>query len=268
MSKPVSMTIASAVLAACVAFAAPAQADSPILSLYYSADTGANIVGAGQYAARQDYVSDNLAGSRARVQIPGLPERANLGDVQIDKNGDVLFTLDIGATLGATYFHPADVIRYSGGTFSNAFDASAAGVPAGVHCDGVARMNNNGALLLSFDRTFAAAGFTIRPADVMVVTGGAFTSKMLDAQALNLGAALNIVGIDALGTHTDLLVAFDTGGTVGGLPFVRNDLLKLHIPSGVWTRPYALATFSDRWDAAHVDAVAALNDTIFTDSFE
>jgi hypothetical protein len=249
--------------------AAAVSADSlPVIALRYSADTGANIVGAGQYAARQDYVNDDLAGTRTRVQIPSLPERANLADFQIDTNGEVLFALDVGVTLGGTYFDPADVIRYSGGGFSKAFDAATAGVPNGAHCDGVARLDANGALLLSFDRTFTANGFTVRPADVMKVSGGAFVGKKLDAQALGLPASLNIVAIDAMGTHTDLLVAFDTAGTVGGVSFTRNDLLQVHLPAGVWTRRYALSSFSDRWGVAHVDGVAALNDTIFKDGLE
>src|SRR6185369_10000711 len=133
-----------------------------------------------------------LAGTRLRKTLAGLPERANLADFQIDANGDVLFALDIGATLSGSYFDPADVIRFSGGAFSKAFDAAAAGVPKGVHCDGIARLDRNGALLLSFDRTFAAGGFTIRPADVMQVNAAAFTAKKLDAQALGLASSLNI----------------------------------------------------------------------------
>jgi hypothetical protein len=260
------IAILSSVLLLC---ATAARGDTlPVLSLLYSADTGANIVGAGQYAARRDYVSDDLSGVRTRVQIAGLPENVNLADFQVDQNGDVLFALDIGVTLAGTYFDPADVIKYSGGVFSKAFDAAAAGVPKGLHCDGVARLDANGPLLLSFDGTFTANGFTVRPADVMKVTGGVFTAKYLDARALGLADTLNIVAIDALGTHSDLLVAFDTGGTVGGVTFTRNDLLSVYLPTMQWTRRYALNTFSDRWGRAHVDGLAVRNDTIFKDSLE
>jgi hypothetical protein len=255
--------------AAALFCALPVQADTlPVLSLLYSADSGANIVGTDQYAARQSYISDNLAGARSHVTISGVPERANLSDFQVDANDDVLFSLDIGATLGGTYFSAADVIKYSGGSFSKAFDAAAAGVPNGVHCDGVARLDNTGALLLSFDHTFSANGFTIWPADVMLINAGAFAAKKLDAHALGLPAQLRIVGIDAMGTHTDLLVAFDTAGTVGGVIFTRNDLLQVHLPSGAWTKRYALGTFSDRWDQVHIDGLGARNDTIFKDGYE
>ncbi|MDR3388002.1 MAG: hypothetical protein P4L92_13220 [Rudaea sp.] len=245
-------------------------AQTPAISqLQYSADSGANIVGAGQYAARQDYVIDNLgAGSRSRVQIPGLPERVNLRDFQIDGNGDLLFALDVGVTLNGIYFDPADVIRYSAGSFSKAFDAAAAGVPRGVHCDGVARSGTSGALLLSFDKTFAVGGITIRPADVIAVSAGSFGAKVLDANALGLSAALNVDAVDALRTTTDLLVAFDTGGTAGSVTFMHEDILQLHLANGSWTKRYSLATFSDRWGTVHLDGLAATNDTIFNDGFE
>lgn len=241
----------------------------PIVALRYSADTGANIVGPGQFAGRQDYVDDNLIGaSRVRVRIQGVPERANLRDFQIDSNGDVLFALDIGTTLGDTYFDSADVIRWSGGVFSKVFDGYAAGVPKGVHCDGVARLGNNGPLLLSFDQTFTVAGTTIRPADVIAVNGSAFGAKVLDAQALGLGAALNVIAVDAAQTTSDLLIAFDTAGSAGGVTFTREDILQLHLADSTWSKRFSLRDFSDRWGAAHLDGLAAVNDTIFEDYFE
>ncbi len=109
---------------------------------------------------------------------------------------------------------------------------------------------------------------TVRPADVVVVNSGTIAGKKLDAHALGLPSTLNIVAIDTMGTHTDLLVAFDTGGRVGGVDFTRNDILQLDIPRGVWTKRYSLDGFSDRWGAAHVDGLAALDDTIFKDGCE
>ena len=247
-----------------------ALAQTPAIShLQYSADRGANIVGSGQYAARQDYVTDDLGGNRTRVQIPALPERPNFRDLQIETNGDVLFATDVGFRLSGIYFDPADVIKYSAGGFSKAFDASAAGVPNGVHCDGVARIGANGALLLSFDKTFTIAGVTVRPADVIAFSSGGFGPKVLDATALGLPAALNVIAVDAMGTATDLLVAFDTAGTVGGVVFTHEDILQLHLANSTWSKRYSLTSFSDRWDSAHLDGLATTTvDTIFANSFE
>ena len=253
---------------AVLAFAAVSGQTPFVGQLLYSADVGANIVGAGQYAARKDYVADNLLGARSRVSIPGLPDTVNLRDFQLDANGDLLFCLDVGATLGGTYFDPADVIKLAGGAFSKAFDAAAAGVPKGVRCDGVARDGSNGALLLSFDRTFTVAGTTIVPADVIRVASGAFGTKALDAVALGLDARLNVDAIDTVGTTTDLLLSFDTGGDVAGITFADEDVLQLHYAGNVWSTRFTMLPSSDRWSAANLDGLATLGDDVFKDSFE
>jgi hypothetical protein len=253
------------------ALSAPiAEAGAPAIAhLRYSADMGANIAGPGLFAARKDYVDDDLVGSRLRVQIAGLPDGVILHDFHIEANGDILFALDIGVALGATYYGPADVIRFSAGTFSKEFDSIAAGVPSGIHCDGVARLGSSGPLLLSFDKTFTVGGVTIRPADVISFGNGKFGAKVLDAQALGLAANLNVDAIDTFGTKSYLLVSFDTGGTIGGITFADEDIMQLRLSNGTWTKRYTLLSFSDRWGAANLDGLAATNnDTIFEDGFQ
>jgi hypothetical protein len=250
--------------------ASGAQADAPaIAALRYSANTGANIVGAGSFAARKDYVEDDLAGTRTRMQIPGLPDNANLADFHVEPNGDLLFAIDIGAKLGSTYFRPADVVRFDGSTFSREFDATAAGVPADVRCDGVARWGSTGKLALSFDRSFIAAGITIRPADVIVSSGGTFGAKLLDAQASGLPAHANVNAVDTIGTTDYVLVAFDAGGSVGGIAFNSSDILQLQRMTGSWSKRYSLRAFSDRWLTAGLDGLATVNvDTVFQNGLE
>lgn len=259
-----------AALLGALVFAASAAAQSPpIAQLQYSADMGANIVGANSFAARRDYVVDDLAGNRGAVPIPGLPERVDLRDFHIDTNGDVLFCLDVGTTLDGIYFKPADVIRRSAGTFSRFFDSVAAGVPEGVRCDGVARSSTGGALLLSFDRTFAVGGVTVRPADVIVFSG-VFGAKVLDSSAIGLPARLNIDAVDSIGTTTELLVSFDVGGQVGGVTFADEDILQLRLADSTWTKRFAVLGFSDRWGAADLDGLATApnGDTLFANGFE
>lgn len=240
-----------------------------IARLQYSSDIGANIIGPGVFAARKDYVDDDLVSTRLRMQIAGLPDSVVLHDFHIETNGNVLFALDMGLTLGGTYYSPADVIRLNASTFSKEFDAVAAGVPAGVHCDGVARIGQNGPLLLSFDKIFTVSGITIRPADVIRFSNGAFGAKVLDAQALGLPANLNVDAVDLFGTKSYLLVSFDTGGTVGGITFADEDVLQLHLADGTWSKRFTLLDFSDRWGAANLDGLAATNnDTIFEDDFQ
>ncbi|HEX6832002.1 MAG TPA: hypothetical protein VF132_00600, partial [Rudaea sp.] len=112
-----------------------AVADPPaIAAIGYSADTGANLIDANTFVARKDVVLDALGTARLRLQINGLPDNVNLRDFHIESgvHGDWLLALDVGVALNGIYFRPGDVIRYDGSTFSKEFDASAAGVPAGV----------------------------------------------------------------------------------------------------------------------------------------
>lgn len=239
-----------------------------IARLQYSADIGANILGPGQFAARRDFVDDDLSGGRTRVQTAGLPDNVILRDFHIETNGNILFCLDVGVTLGGAYYAPSDVIRFSGASFSKEFDSVAAGVPAGVHCDGVARRRSNGPLLLSFDKLFTVGGITIRPADVIEFSNGAFGPKLLDAHALGLADNLNVDAIDMYGTIDYLLVSFDTGGSIGDIPFSDEDVMQLHLTDGTWSMRFLMLDYSDRWGPANLDGLSATNnDTIFQDDF-
>jgi len=242
-----------------------------IAGLGYAADTGANLIDATTFVARRDFVLDALGSGRLRLTIPGLPDNAILRDfhIQNDTHGDYLFALDIGVTLSGTYFSPADVIRFNGSDFTKEFDSAAAGVPSGVHCDGLARWGDTGKLLLSFDKAFTVGGNTIRPADVVVFSGGTFGKKVLDAKAHGLPANLNVDAIDTFRTKDYILVSFDTGGKIAGITFTAADILQLHITAGTWSKRYTMLDFSDRWSRANLDGLLAINnDTIFQDDFE
>jgi hypothetical protein len=249
-----------------------AKAGPPaIAGIGYAADTGTNLIDANTFVARRDFVLDALGAGRLRMTIPGLPDTVILRDFHIenDAHGDYLFALDTGIALNGIYFSPADVIRFNGSDFTREFDSAAAGVPPGVHCDGVARWGDTGKLLLSFDRTFTAGGITILPADVIVFSGGAFGKKVLDAHARGLPANLNVDAIDTFRTKDYLLVSFDSGGKVGGITFTAADVLQLHVTTGAWSKRYTMLDFSDRWSRANLDGLLAINnDTIFQDDFE
>ena len=248
-----------------------AVAQTPlVVELQYSADIGSSFIDATTLVRRSDYVIDDTHGRRARVHIAGLPDAANLGDFQIDSSGVALFSLGAGITVSGTYFDPADVVASNAGTWIKAFDAAAAGIPKGVHCDGVGRWNGNGPLLLSFDTTFSLGGITYRPADVIFVNGGSLGSKLIDASALGLAANLNIDAIDAIGTNTDLLVSFDTAGIVGGVGFTADDVLQIHLADASWSKRFALRTFSSRWETANLDGLgtAPVSDFLFANDFD
>jgi hypothetical protein len=180
----------------------------------------------------------------------------------------VLFCLDIGAALGGVYFRVGDVIRFADSQFDKAFDATAAGVPWGIGCDGVTRWGNAGDLLLSFDQLFTTAALTVRPAEAAVWNGALFAGKPFDAAELGLNASLNVDAIDAVGTVTDLWLSFDTGGSAGGVIFADEDVVHLQLADPGWSKPHTLLSLSDRWGAADLDGLFANDDVIFSNGFE
>jgi hypothetical protein len=241
-----------------------AGAGPPIGELNFSADISAQFGPGAQFAHDHDYVADR-GGTLVRLQLPNLPESADLDALHLDSNGDVLFSLDTGVRLGGVYYDRGDAIRYSGGVYTSAFDASAAGVPGGVNLDALSR--RNGRLLVSFDRALTA-GTTYFPGDVIEVDGGALGTRILHAAALGLSPALNVDAIDALGGTSHLLVSFDRGGAIGAVRFADEDVVEFDLGASTWSLRIDMSLASNRWDAADLDALAAGSDVIFMHGFE
>lgn len=235
--------------------------------LQYSADIGARWSPSTASALDHDYVTDE-AGTLNTVQIPGIPAGTDLDALQIEANYDRLFSLDTSTLIGGTRFRDADVIRLHAGVYTRAFDASAAGVPAGVDCDAVARAAD-GRLLLSFDRSFRTGGQLIRPVDVVSHNGSSFT-MVLDGRAAGLPAGSNLDALDSTGSNTALMFSLDVGGRVGGVRFADEDVLQVVIATSTITRELETRTRSVAWNAADLDAlaVAVVADGLFRDGFE
>lgn len=234
--------------------------DPPFEQLRYSADVSATFA-PGAFAHDHDYLID-AAGVLYRVELPGVPERADLDALHFEVNGDVLFSLDVGAVLGGTYFRRSDAISMAGGTFSIAFDAGAAGVPQRANLDALGR--RDGKLIVSFDVAFG----DLRPADVVEIIDGQIGAKVLDASLLGLSSRLDVDALDALGGTTHMLVSFDTDGTAGNAAFADEDVLQLELATGTWTRRFAPRSASERWAAADLDALASVPSLLFSDGFE
>ena len=253
-------------LAGALAAGVACGACPPGEQLQYSADLPATL--SGTFAQDHEYFIDTGT-ALARARIDASPERADLDALQIDANGDVLFSLDVGVVLGGAYYDRADLIRKSDAGFSLAFDASTAGIPPGVNLDAAARRGAN--LLLSFDRSFARGAVVVRPADVVEFNGTTYVGKVLDATALGLGPALNLDAVHAV-SNGELLVSFDTGGRIAGanIVFADEDILDLVLAGAAWSKPCALRTRSERWGALNLDALSATpgGDGLFKDGFE
>ena len=97
----------------------------------------------------------------------GLPNGVMTDAVAQISPNDLLLSFDVTVTLGSIIAAPKDLVRFKNGTFSLFFDASVAGVPAGLNLDAVDCLPRNGHLLLSFDGSGTVGGVSFDDEDVL-----------------------------------------------------------------------------------------------------
>ena len=168
-----------------------------------------------------------------------------------DPNGDRLFALANAASLtGGVYARPGDVVRYDGANYSIEFDAATEGVPRGIKTDAVA-IAPGGGLLLSFDGTVDLGG-TIAADEDLVRWDGAVFVLAFDGSAAGLAATLDVDAAQDLGGGA-FLVSLDTAGSVGGVAFADEDVLRYD--GATWSLELDTSTTDSEWRAADLDAM-------------
>lgn len=194
-----------------------------------------------------------------------LPAPADLVALDVGDPQQALLCSDIPVPLstgGAS--RRGDVLAWDGSRLTRYFNAAAAGIPAAIGCDAVARHGDE--LWISFDTAFTV-GVAISAADV-VAWNGATLSTVFDGSAAGLGPS---VDVDALSLAADgsLWMSFDGGGTVDGISFADEDVLAFHPVDG-WSLVRRLSTDSERWGPANLDAlsVIVIVDALFANGFE
>lgn len=90
---------------------------------------------------------------------------------------DFLFVFDTSVQLGVITATPRDVVRFSGGTYSIAFDGKLNGIPDGVMIDGL-HLLRNGHYLFSFDISGTVGGVSFDDEDVIEWTPAGGTWQM------------------------------------------------------------------------------------------
>lgn len=254
----------TALFVACSAYAGTA----PVASLIYSPDITLDL--AGQVTTDENAALDNRMGSVTLQDIGAIPPNANLTAYHRFDNGDQLLAFDITIELpGAVIARPGDVVRrLANGTFSITFNGAGEGVPAGARIDAVS-VDGNGDLLLSFDTTVSLDGLVAADEDVVRFDGAAF-SLVFDGSVAGLAPA---VDLNALHYATDsgiIIASFDVSGTVDGIHFSDEDLLRYDPGTNSWTLAYDGSAEHLAWNAGDLDAVWVMfaGELIFKDGFE
>ena len=215
--------------------------------------------------AEQTLADDGAVQSSAgsQVNLPGLPQAADLVAYHLRENGDHLFALNTTAVLpGDVVLAKGDVGLFDGANYSNIWSARAHGLPGGVMTDGVTEIA--GKLTLSFDITVKLGDFTANDEDLVSFEGNT-PALYLDGTSINIDQAWDldsITYIDAVGGL--LFMSFDTSGKIGEISFNDEDVLLYNPAEQTW-RLFFNGTA--RFANADVDAFHAILE-IFTDSFE
>ena len=194
----------------------------------------------------------------ALTDLGALPGATDLQAYHLRDSGDQLFVLDTTATVGIVTAEPRDVVVYDGSSYSIAFDGSAQGVPDGSRVDAVTE-NEDGDLILSFDTTVDLGGGVVADDEDLVLfdsVGGA--SLLLDASAAGIDGALDLDGAHYIRASQNLLVSFDTSGTVAAVTFDDEDVLEYDDDSGSWELSVDAATAEPDWLAADLSALHAV----------
>jgi hypothetical protein len=211
--------------------------------------------------ADEDVAADDQLGTIAPSSLGSLPDGADVTAYHLFANGDQLVSFDTTVALpGPLYVRRADVVRYDGAAYTLEFDAASAGVPDGAVVDAVAELD--GMLLLSFDTSVAVGNMMqvfVDDEDLVSWDGADFTLFLDGSVDAGVPDSLDLDGIHAVDQGNQLLVSFDGSGSVGGVPFADEDVLRFDFVESTWTLVYdGSALHGVSWDGADVDAVSTV----------
>lgn len=216
---------------------APTPRGSARADVAASPDVAANL--SGTTVLDRETAIDDLMGGIAIEAFGGLPEGADVDAYHEEPGGEVLFSTDTTVSLpGGLVAAKADAVRYAGGGYALAFDASdpdgsgtGTAVPEGADLDALTRDPANGDLILSFDVS-VDLGFVADDEDLVRFDGTAFSLE-LDTSALALSSPFDPdLDLDAVSARGGGIYAlsFDGSGSAGGVAFDDEDVLEV-VPS-------------------------------------
>lgn len=209
-------------------------------------------LGSGDVVTSDEAVAaDNQLGIVALQSLGGIPSSADVTGYADAGGGTFYFSLDTTVSLsGGVVARPADVVSWNGASHGLVFDSALHRVPSGVQVDAVG-VTFGGGLLLSFDTDAALpGGLIVADEDLVEFQGGSFTLA-LDGSAAGVDRALDVDGAQDVGGG--YLVSFDTAGTVGGIAFEDEDILR--VVGGTWTMAFDASVADADWGAADLDAL-------------
>lgn len=215
----------------------------------YAVDT--TIEATGVVITPRDAATDLGAGPIAVAPPTALPVTSRLSALQPDGLDTLFATREAILLPNSLFVRPADIARTDGATHTLEFDGQAAGLPPGVAVDAVA-FAANGDLLLSFDVSLELSGAIHADEDLVGFDGAVFYG-FFDGSAESIPTTLDLDGAHFDAAGNSLLVSFDSAGSVGGIAFAREDILRFDRDDSSWSLAF---------DASARDAAFASSDLV------
>ena len=147
---------------------------------------------------------------------------------------------------------PRDIVRWDGAAYTLEVDGAAVGFPDGTVIDALSFDPLADTAWFSFQSPIDFFGTLLREADV--VDAQTF-AKAFDATAAGVPAGMNVDAVSQLPPSNDVLLSFDTGGTLGGVTFADEDVLRYDPDTRGFTLVVDTSVADPEWEAANLDAI-------------
>lgn len=213
---------------------------------------------AGTLASDEDVVEDAVGSGVTKIDVGALPAAADLIGYSVATGGDILFSLDIAASLpGGVDVTPRDVVRWNGSAYSVDLAGADHSIPAGAKIDAIGWIE--GDLLLSLDVTATLGNTTADDEDLVRLASTQPDAWVLffDGSVAGVPAGADLDGADVIDANGHLALSFDISGSVSGVSFDDEDILEYTPGAGTWRKRYDGANAHAALAAADVDAVFA-----------
>jgi hypothetical protein len=188
----------------------------------------------------------------AVIDLGPLPDGAEVNSYSPVSATDQYFTLAHTVQLpGGVTAQPRDVVLWDGVSYTIAIDGGSFGFPDGAAIDALAINPFTFTSWLSFDTTVELSGNVFRDADVF----DELFNRVFDSTAAGVPAGMDVDAVGMIPATNDLLLSFDVGGTLGGITFADEDVLRYDPDGDTWTMVVDTSATQPNWAAADLDAL-------------
>jgi hypothetical protein len=210
---------------------------------------------AGTVVSPADVAADLATPPVVAVDLGPLPSGTDVMSYSPYPGVGELFS--VGHTLslpGGVTARPRDLVLWDGASYSLAIDGGAVGIPDGAGIDAFALDATTGDFWLSFDTTVDLNGTIVRDADVV---DGITLALVFDASAAGVPQGTDVDAVSAVPEPggTQILLSFDVGGSIGGVTYADEDVLRYDPGSDSWTLELDASSVDAAWGAADLDAL-------------